>query len=255
MSSWGRGLLQSDDDYKIAEELGAMFGCDILTFSESQRAVIVNKMETDGLLSRKLEKILSPQYVPPLSYLSRSRMAVLLVILAMRLGARVDAEYMNLMHTRAPRLRNMFEQLQFMTALDEYKNNGTPWIMGSKNRKETEKAKKVGRTAYDAGDEFFYSGLGHSADEKPSSHTYSKNCWSCRTDEGELQRCARCNMARYVFRKHPQAMQVKFFAVSNTTGSYCSKACQKYDWHTHRTFCEPLEPRSVVSSRSPDQHR
>ncbi|KAK8089830.1 hypothetical protein PG997_004791 [Apiospora hydei] len=222
MSSWGRGLLQSDDDYKIAEELGAMFGCDILSFTQSQRAVIVQKMETDGLLSRKLEKILSPQFVPPISHRSRPRMAILLVILAMRLGARVDAEYMNLMHTLAPHLRNMFEQLQLLTALDEYKNNGTPWISGSKNREETEKAKKIGRTAYDAGDEFFYSGLGHSADEKPSSHTYSKYCWACRDDGDELLRCARCNMARY-----------------------CSKNCQKHDWDTHRVFCEPLEPRSV----------
>ncbi|KAK7924941.1 hypothetical protein PG985_006995 [Apiospora marii] len=222
MSSWGRGLLQSDDDYKVAEELGAMFGCDILRFSESERNGIVQKMGEDGLLSRKLDKILSPQFVPPISHQSRPRMAVILVILAMRLGAKVDGEYMNLMHTLAPHLRNMFEQLQLVTALDEYKNNGTPWILGSKNREETEKAKEVGRTCYDAGDEFFYSGLGHSADEKPSSHTCSKYCWSCRVDENDLFRCTKCNMARY-----------------------CSKNCQKHDWDIHRTVCEKLEPRSV----------
>ncbi|KAK8048815.1 hypothetical protein PG994_010545 [Apiospora phragmitis] len=147
MSSRGRGLLQSDDDYKIAEELGVMFGCDVLGFAESKRAEIVQKMENDSLLSRKLEKILSPEFVPPTSHQSRPRMAVILVVLAMRLGARVEAEYMSLMHTLAPHLRNMFEQLQLVTALDEYKNNGTPWILGSKSREETEKSDGLARPA------------------------------------------------------------------------------------------------------------
>ncbi|KAK7988761.1 hypothetical protein PG989_009076 [Apiospora arundinis] len=222
MSSWGRGLLQSDDDYKIAEELGAMFGCDILRFSEPERPRIVQKMENDNLLSRKVDKVMSQHFVPQIGYHSRFRMVVILVILAMRLGAKVEYEHLALVRNLRPHLNNMFEQLQLVTALDEYKNNGTPWILGSKNREETEKAKEVGKTEYDAGDEFFYSGLGHSADEKPSSNTCSKNCWVCRADEVQLFRCSRCKIV-----------------------CYCSKECQKADWYIHLPTCKHMEPRSV----------
>lgn len=119
MSSWGRDLLQSDDDYKIAEELGGMFGCNIL-ITRSMRELALLRRWRMAAFSRKLDKIMSQHFVLWISYHSRYRMVFILVVMAMLLGAKVEGEHLDPVRSLAPHLRNMLEQLQLVTALDEY---------------------------------------------------------------------------------------------------------------------------------------
>ena len=160
MGRWGRGLLQSDDDYDIASELGNMLGCDLMNFTEDNRDEIAHKLNENGLLGSKLEKLLSPAFRPRFEYHTRERMLLILGILAMELGAKISHEHMRMMRTLRPCLRNIHEQLQIVTALDEYKNDGTRGILGSKGLSDTVRSKETGKTAYDNGDEFWFSGLG-----------------------------------------------------------------------------------------------
>lgn len=157
MGVWGRGLLQSDDDYDIADALNEMFPFEIFLPDEKQRAEAVEALNS-GLLSKKFDKLLSADFKPQVSYQSRDRMVIILGVLAMQLGATIDGQHLAALRILRSSLPNMFQQLQLVTALDEYKN-GTRWILGSKGLLET--MQSAGRkTDYDDGDEFWASGLG-----------------------------------------------------------------------------------------------
>ncbi|KAI0013495.1 hypothetical protein F4779DRAFT_640867 [Xylariaceae sp. FL0662B] len=219
MVCWGRGLLQSDDDYDIAHDLDSMFGCnlsragDVGDTDADDRAATVQKLN-DGLLSQKFDKILSADFRPPTSYHARSRVAVVLGLLAMQLGAVFETRHLDALKVLRRFLPTLEQQLQLVTALAEYKNDGTPWRLGSKDLDETMAARAIGVTDYDLGDEFWYSGLGHSADENPTSDTLSKTCLDCGAKPANLLRCGRCKMARY-----------------------CNASCQSFDWIIHKKVC------------------
>lgn len=225
MGCWGRGLFQSDDDYDIVRDLSAMFGCDIFTPENEERAGIVKQLN-DGLLARKFDKIMAHNFQPATSYHSRDRIVIILGILAMQLGAKIEHRHLTAMKVLRSKLPDMVQQLQVVTALDEYKNNGTEWVLGSKGLVDTMGYAADGKTEYENGDGFWSSGLGHSADEDPYPHTYSKKCLSCGDDEAEPVRCSRCQMARY-----------------------CNRDCQKRDWPVHKQVCVSYKPRSI---RVPD---
>ncbi|KAI1398715.1 hypothetical protein F4819DRAFT_467556 [Hypoxylon fuscum] len=76
----------------------------------------------------------------------------------------------------------------------------------------------LGKCQYDLADEFWFSGLGHSFGEQPTSEMASKMCLGCGEKKSVLQRCGRCKMARY-----------------------CNSTCQRTDWSTHKKVCYPRE--------------
>lgn len=160
MVVWGRGLLQSDDDYQIAKDLSAMFGCQLLYPKEEDDKEGTIKKMNDGLLSQKFEKILSADFRPPSSYQKRERIAIILGMLAMELGAKIEERHMTALRVLRPMLPTIEQQVQLVTALDEYKNDGTPWRAGSKGLLDTTDSKELGKTDFDLGDEFWFSGLG-----------------------------------------------------------------------------------------------
>ncbi|KAI1466734.1 uncharacterized protein F4812DRAFT_432614 [Daldinia caldariorum] len=135
-------------------------------------------------------------------------------MLAMELGVIIEPRYLSMLRVLRPFLTTLEQQLQFVTALDEYKNDGTPWETGSKGLIDTRDSLQRGPRKYDLGDEFWYSGLGFSSDETPASEMVSKVCMHCGERDVNL-RCSRCKMARY-----------------------CNATCQRIDWSVHKKVCE-----------------
>ncbi|XXG94543.1 alpha-1,6-mannosyltransferase [Hypoxylon texense] len=217
MVVWGKGLLQSEDDNTIIADLSAMFGFRLLGVNKERETIA--EMLNGGLLAQKFDRILSPAFQPNTSHHKRERVAIILGILAMEAGATIESRHLTALKVLRPWLPNMEQQLQLVTALDEYKNDGTPWVLGSKSL--SQKMATEAKTDFDLGDEFWFSGLGHSLGEKPTSETASKMCLNCG-EKGDLLRCSRCKMARY-----------------------CNSDCQRIDWSTHKKVCQfRAEPRS-----------
>ncbi|TGJ79896.1 hypothetical protein E0Z10_g8867 [Xylaria hypoxylon] len=227
MGVWGSGLLQSDDDADIAADLERIFGFPLcpsfssLSTSPSppafNRALTAEKLDTDNLLSSTFAKILTPTFVPLSAHHKRERIAVVLGMLAMQTGARLSSKHMRALRMLRWTLPTIEQQVQLVAALDGYVNDGiTPWVSGSKTFAETAQARGTDETKKcELGDEFWYSGLGHSADSPPTSDMQSTSCLSCGEEEENLFCCMRCKTARY-----------------------CSKTCQKQDWSDHKIVCD-----------------
>lgn len=163
MGIWGEGLMQSDDDCEIASDLCEMTGLELLSIDEKTREIAREKLN-GGLLAQKFDKILSPTFQPRTSHHQRGRVAIILGMLAMGLGATIEGRHLAALNVLRRWLPTMEQQLQLVTALDEYKNNGTCWIMGSKSEDEAAASKNARRknrkNKFDLGDEFWFSGLG-----------------------------------------------------------------------------------------------
>lgn len=127
MGCWGKGLLQSDDDYEIARDLSDMLGCELLFVDkqEDTRISVVAKLDS-GVLSQKFDKILSADFQPRTTHHKRERMAVILGMLAMEVGAKIEDRHLTALRVLRPWLPTIEQQLQLVVALDEYKNDGTP---------------------------------------------------------------------------------------------------------------------------------
>ncbi|KAI0141084.1 hypothetical protein F4776DRAFT_546606 [Hypoxylon sp. NC0597] len=214
MGVWGRGLLQSDDDYDIANDLSEMCQCRLLYPCGDDRAYTIKKLN-DGLFTQKFNKILEADFQPRSRNHKRERVAIIFGMLAMELGIIIENRHLLALQVLRPCLPTIEQQLQLVTALEEYKNDGTPWDTGSKTFPATEKSKARGISPFDLGDEFWFSGLGCSSDEQPTSAMVSKICLNCGKNEVELQKCTRCKMAQY-----------------------CNKSCQRDDWPIHKRVCE-----------------
>ncbi|KAI1481710.1 hypothetical protein F4774DRAFT_407591 [Daldinia eschscholtzii] len=217
MVAWGKGLMQSDDDYDIANDLSDMCDCDLIYPTEDEGRSETIKKLNDGLFSQKLEKILAADFRPATSYHKRERIAIIFTMLAMELGVIIEPRYLRMLKVLRPMLPTLEQQLQLVTALDEYKNDGTPWETGSKGLIDTKKSAERGPNKFDLGDEFWFSGLGFSSDEVPASEMVSKVCMNCGERDVDL-RCSRCKMARY-----------------------CDANCQRAEWPLHKKVCQPRE--------------
>lgn len=104
-----------------------------------------------GKFSKLFEKILTAGFRPLTSHHKRERLAVILAMLSMELGVKIEDRFISALYVLRPWLPNMEQQLQLFTALNEYKNDGTPWVSGSKNLEDAVET---------SGDELWYSGLG-----------------------------------------------------------------------------------------------
>ncbi|KAI0890070.1 uncharacterized protein GGS22DRAFT_183421 [Annulohypoxylon maeteangense] len=224
MGVWGPGLMQCDDDYEIAKDLSEMCGCQLLFEGAGQHEKKEDTIRTlnGGVFSKKFDRIFSANSRPLTSHHRRERLLIIFAMLAMRLGVRIESDHLRHLHLLRPWLPTMEQQLQLFTAVEEYKNDGTPWITGSKNLAEMQTSKANPGLV----DPFWYSGLGHSADENPTAEMSSKSCLSCRDSEPRLRCCLRCKMARY-----------------------CSKKCQRHDWQVHKRVCEVHENPRVSSTK------
>ncbi|KAI1498250.1 hypothetical protein F5X99DRAFT_432113 [Biscogniauxia marginata] len=164
MCAWGLGLLQSDDDFIIALSLDVMLGCCISSTpkSEAGRQALQHKLNSNGLLASKLDMFLSGTIypLPPCLYLTPERYFLILAVRAMAAGARLEERHLDALHRLRPTLPTLEQQLQLMAVLDGYKNDGTHWILGSKGLFETISSMVTGRSKYNLGHEFLFSGLG-----------------------------------------------------------------------------------------------
>lgn len=160
MGAWGEGLLQSDGDYDIAADLEGTLGFPILQPTSDEEPEILDKLNS-GLLAQTFDKILGGEPLPYLDGWSRKRTCVVLAILAMQIGAKMQSRHIGALRDLRNSLPNMVQQLQLLTALDGYRNDGTRWILGSKGLVDTANAKAQGKTEYDNGDEFWFGGLGY----------------------------------------------------------------------------------------------
>ncbi|KAI1459091.1 hypothetical protein F4805DRAFT_100905 [Annulohypoxylon moriforme] len=224
MGIWGPGLMQCDDDYEIAKDLSEMCGCQLLFEGKDQDSKKDDtiKVLNNGGFTKQLDKIFSADFRPPTSHHKRERIAIIFTMLAMELGVKIKRLHLDYIHILRSWLPTMEQQLQLLTALEEYKNDGTPWISGSKNLAEVQSSKT------DSGllDPLWYSGLGHSADEEPTAEMSNKSCLTCGDRECDLRRCSRCKMARY-----------------------CGKECQYHDWVVHKRVCEVHENPRICFSK------
>ncbi|KAI1385034.1 uncharacterized protein F4822DRAFT_446123 [Hypoxylon trugodes] len=215
MATWGPGLLQSDDDYEIAEHLSRLAGVNLLCPHDHEDYPKIVKKLNDGGISDLFQRIMSSDFKPDRSYHKRERVPIILGMLAMCLGVIIENSHLAQLGVLRPWLPIVEQQVQLVTALDEYKNNGTPWQSGSKNREETMRAKEVGPSKYDLGDEFWGNGLGRSLDEDWTSKMLSKVCFNCG-EKGNLEHCGKCRIVQY-----------------------CSRQCQRMDWPIHKRVCTP----------------
>ncbi|KAI1828118.1 hypothetical protein F4861DRAFT_244106 [Xylaria intraflava] len=226
MGKWGPGLLQSDDDADIAADLATMFGFPLgPPFSSPasstsppafDHAATAVKLNAGNLLHHKFAKIMEPTFVPLTSHHTRERIAIVLGMLAAQTGAVLSSEHLVALRMLRPTLPTIEQQVQLVTMLYEYANDGaTPWISGSKTLAETMQSSNNDRDTMDL---FWYSGLGHSANQPPTFVMQSDVCMFCGDNEEDLFACNRCKIARY-----------------------CGKRCQKLEWPSHKTVCVPRE--------------
>ncbi|KAI1485466.1 hypothetical protein F5X96DRAFT_674610 [Biscogniauxia mediterranea] len=180
MGCWGRGLFQNDDDLAIAANLDTMLDLPLSSVLQSpapsspspsavahqlDAPVDRNSTTTTTLLASKLDKVLAagaplPFFAP---HQRRERVAVVLAVLGMRAGARLEGRHRDALRVLRRALPTLEQQVQLVAALDGYED-----------------------------------GIPHSADEKPTSDMCSTSCFSCADDDkARLLRCARCKMARY----------------------------------------------------------
>jgi hypothetical protein len=118
MGAWGYGLLQSDPDLDHAAQLSEVIGVE-LYYPENPDEV--RRTLDHGALSKTFDRYLAEK--PPQTYA-----IVILAVLAMKLGAKIETKYMNI-------LRGIYQSTklfpkskkQFKEGLDTYKNDGTPW--------------------------------------------------------------------------------------------------------------------------------
>lgn len=119
MGAWGYELFQSDNDLEwidyICDEAGT-------TLDYPDNAGEVRKELDNGLLAKTFERYLGEKDVQEYGIL-------MLGILAMQLGARMDDKYLNIMRGIYNRDCGLYPlgKAQVKLALDAYRNDGTPW--------------------------------------------------------------------------------------------------------------------------------
>lgn len=144
--------MQSEDDYEVAKDLEIMCGCKLIFGKEDEQKKKESvQILNGGKFSKLFEKILTAGFRPLTSHHKRERLAVILAMLSMELGVKIEDRFISALYVLRPWLPNMEQQLQLFTALNEYKNDGTPWVSGSKNLEDAVET---------SGDELWYSGLG-----------------------------------------------------------------------------------------------
>jgi hypothetical protein len=167
--SWGRGLLQSDDDEFVVTHLENVLGFPLcLPFwlkgpswhsPAFERERTARELNTDYRLTYTFDEILSGRSVVPLNGLPKERVAIVFGMLAMQTGAILDNIHLDTLRDLRRKLPTLEQQLQVVAALDGYPNDGTVhWVSGSKTLEEV--YAPVSPHFCDIGDEFWHSGLG-----------------------------------------------------------------------------------------------
>lgn len=176
MSTWGRGIFQCESDLAIANWITQLAGYNIACPNDFERSWVSKQLEAGDLeeLDRRIAtnassesiwvhiggRLSLPTRASPMAAVARCR--IILLLLAMQLGVKIDDELLCERRSLYSSLPNPIQKLQFLTAANLYKNNGTPWILGSKNYHDTMLARNyTGKYTFkfDCGDELWFSGL------------------------------------------------------------------------------------------------
>ena len=88
---------------------------------------VVDLLE-NGLQEDILAEILQHRATTPSSPEVHRGLTIMLVLVSMMLGANINPELMDRARRYAYGISDPFCQLQVLTAVNEYKNNGTPWV-------------------------------------------------------------------------------------------------------------------------------
>ncbi|KAF2103677.1 hypothetical protein NA57DRAFT_69890 [Rhizodiscina lignyota] len=225
MGAWGYGLFQSDPDLDHADQLSEVAGVDLL---HPENPAKVRRTLDKGVLAKTFDRYLADK---PLQKYS----IVLLGALAMMLGAKINAKYMNV-------LRGMYNDTelfpqskkQFKSGLDSYRNDGTPWdlqcpgvgdVVNDPNSDAMRESEASGSILINVGGIFEpMRAPGPRAPRTGASTTelsYEPRCWKCTEVKEKLLVCIKCKRA-----------------------AYCGKDCQKGDWKHHKKFCVAAESKN-----------
>ncbi|KAL7629451.1 hypothetical protein AAE478_000971 [Parahypoxylon ruwenzoriense] len=169
MIMWGTGFFQSDRDLAIAKDLFQMLGRGLVSLEEWKITEDTVKRLNSGLLAENFDKVLSAHFKPHNSRHKREYVAVILGMIAMDFGARIEDRHMKALRLLRPWLPTIDMQLQLVTALDEYKNDGTAWKLERKCPKQLAASSKKDSTEYDL--EFWITGVGPAANPALNAET------------------------------------------------------------------------------------
>ncbi|KAF5005683.1 hypothetical protein FDECE_7882 [Fusarium decemcellulare] len=223
MVTWGCNILHTDD-VKYFSAIIDSITREFLAYAEGEEdndftvcnplpenQTLVTEMLENGLLDAILEEI-AFRYFASLPTIGAGRyMYILAVVISMKYGATISTAHIDFARACSCQLVSPFHQVQVITACDEYKNDGTPWIFEAKDARTLARAKTKGGR----GDRKLGNGLGHSADEPPVAYCCSKTCVACGKEKPRLV-CKGCKIFRY-----------------------CDKRCLENDQRLHRETCPP----------------
>jgi hypothetical protein len=145
---------------------GRVFGCLIYDLSR-HRKVNSKRRTVDGLKGwiRKYDLHRDETFLEKSNSQMKHRVMVLVIVQGMRLGIRMPSNLLRRFRNLYRDLDNVFEQLQYLTAVDHYKNNGERWVLGSKSLHDSNRARqgslfRGGPMRFDNADEFWFSSIG-----------------------------------------------------------------------------------------------
>jgi hypothetical protein len=123
------GLFETKDDIYMCKRIQAEAGVNLYTCQDFERVEVIGKLNS-GLLDREFEKYLKPNPLDHMLPDDRKRKIILLGMMALRLGVTMHPQILLTMRLILRTLPNIAQQLQVLTALDEYKD-GEPYSVGS----------------------------------------------------------------------------------------------------------------------------
>ena len=130
MARDGPGFLNGDQDADLASEISRLVGFEMYAVEDEKKEERVKDLNNHKLdvVFEYLYKVYKDGKSP---FGGDERPLVLFSLMAMQLGATFEKEHLGLLREAARQLPTVYEQLMALTAVDEYKNNGTPWILES----------------------------------------------------------------------------------------------------------------------------
>lgn len=137
MARDGPGFFQGDGDFDECSDISLLVGFDMTTFEEESDDEKAEKLQE--LNHGKLTEVFDQLYQvykddkKDKSWMSGGgeRALVLFCLMAMERGAIFKTKQLAYLRKAARELETVYEQLLVFAAVDEYKNNGTPWVLYS----------------------------------------------------------------------------------------------------------------------------
>lgn len=132
----GPGFFAGDQDFDALSELAVMAGFDTMQADEDGKEERVKALN-DGKFTEVFDKLYrdyqdsKSSRQPWWAKEGAERDLVLFCLAAMEHGALIQKKQVYLLRCLARKLPTVYQQMLVIAATDEYKNDGTPWILES----------------------------------------------------------------------------------------------------------------------------